>query len=68
MVVTVIYHLLREFMKDNHGKLPRRLHLNLGKIRNKIITVIINLQDAVLQNMDTIKYLRVFLSSRQLLP
>ena len=35
MVVTVIYHLLREFMKDNHGKLPRRLHLNLGKIRKE---------------------------------
>ena len=32
MVVSVIYHLLREFMQDHGGKLPRKLHLNLGKI------------------------------------
>ena len=31
MVVSVIYHLLREFMQDHGGKLPRKLHLNLGK-------------------------------------
>ena len=30
MVITIIYHLLREFIED-HGKLPRKLHLNLGK-------------------------------------
>ena len=29
MVVTILYRLLKEFIED-HGKLPRRLHLNLG--------------------------------------
>ena len=30
MIVTIVYHLLREFEKD-HGKLPKKLYLNLGK-------------------------------------
>ena len=29
MIVTIIYKLLEEFIQD-HGKLPRKLHLNLG--------------------------------------
>ena len=37
MVITIIYHLLQEFIKD-HGKLPKKLHLNLGKL-NKLETV-----------------------------
>ena len=31
MIVTIIHHLLKDFMEDNDGKLPRKLHLNLGK-------------------------------------
>ena len=30
MIVSIVYHLLREFMQDQGGKLPRKLHLNLG--------------------------------------
>ena len=30
MVVTIVYHLLREFMQDHGGNLPKKLHLNLG--------------------------------------
>ena len=37
MVITIIYHLLQEFIKD-HGKLPKKLHLNLGKFK-KLETV-----------------------------
>jgi hypothetical protein len=33
MIVTIIYKLLEEFIQD-HGKLPRKLHLNLGIERN----------------------------------
>ena len=32
MVVTIIYHLLTDFLKDHGAKLPRKLHLNLGMI------------------------------------
>ena len=28
MIVTIVYHLLEDFLKD-HGKLPKKLHLNL---------------------------------------
>ena len=31
MIVTIVHHLLKDFMKDHGGKLPRKLHLNLGK-------------------------------------
>jgi hypothetical protein len=30
MIVTIIHHLLEEFVSD-HGCLPKKLHLNLGK-------------------------------------
>ena len=33
MIVTIIYKLLEEFIQD-HGKLPRKLHLNLGIEKN----------------------------------
>ena len=30
MIVSIVYHLLKEFMDGQDGKLPRKLHLNLG--------------------------------------
>ena len=37
MVVSIVYHLLQEFLQDQDGKLPRKLHLNLGKSRKSIL-------------------------------
>lgn len=30
MIVTIVHHLLKDFVQD-HGHLPKKLHLNLGK-------------------------------------
>ena len=30
MIVTIVHHLLKDFLQD-HGRLPKKLHLNLGK-------------------------------------
>ena len=32
MIVSIVYHLLMGFMESQSGKLPRKLHLNLGEL------------------------------------
>ena len=40
MIVTIVFHLLKDFMKDHGGKLPRKLHLNLGKDQMIIVLML----------------------------
>ena len=37
MIVTIVYLVLEDFVKD-HGRLPRKLHLNLGRFKKGNLT------------------------------